>query len=136
MVKENSPAFRAATLGAVLAKALPEVSAHRIAVFVNGAQRLTKQAVAHSERMCSFAEYANKHQDAETGEDLKAEKLQAKADALVVKLLEGTETALVGENAPMLPVTLEVGGDPRGACGFIHINGVRGDGFGSGFAVY
>lgn len=33
-------------------------------------------------------------------------------------------------------IRFELGGDPRGPCGRLHIEGMRGDGWGDGFAIY
>jgi hypothetical protein len=40
--------------------------------------------------------------------------------------------------APANPakITVEFGGDPRGPCARLHIEGQRGDGWGDGFAIY
>jgi hypothetical protein len=34
------------------------------------------------------------------------------------------------------PARVELGGDPRGACAWLKVPGLEGDGFGDGFGIY
>lgn len=116
---------RAAELGAHLARFAPMVGAHRIARFVTAAQSLARRAKAHGEAMCSDSSYVTKWSEPETGEDLRAAHFEREAEALLAEL-----------DCP--GVTMAVGGDPRGPCLMVKLDGVRGDGWApeDGFAVY
>jgi hypothetical protein len=129
-INDQSPAFRAAELAALIsASHRGEVSPFRIARFVRSVQALTKRAKSHAVRMCNEADYVERWQDPETGEDRRQAKFDQKAAALITDFYDQARR-------PTPIMSLDIGGDPRGACGTLHIKGLAGDGFGGGFPIY
>ena len=138
MTRKDPP--RAATLAAVLARALPEASPHRIALAVGA---VTHAAKAHrwvAEARCNY----NFTEAQETRQDRRLERLETEAWAMLGlaadshcpheargrDVIEWVKGHLAGR------VRLEFGGDPRGCCGSLIVSDMRGDGWGDGFAIY
>jgi hypothetical protein len=111
---------RAAQLGVILARALPEAVPAQIGRVV-----LDLQGAAHRARRAS--ERARNYPRTEA-QQARADKSEGKKEfELTERLLElgapvGTKVAL--------------GGDPRGPCGRLKIAGDPGDGWGEGYAIY
>lgn len=115
---------RAAELSAIIAKRYPLARPHMVARYVVAAQRASLRAKARAEWLCEYEE----------AEGL-AKRRNAAEDRAERAFLAGLREALAlqeGEEGP----ALELGGDPRGPCGRLHIPGLQGDGWGAGFAVY
>lgn len=117
---------RSAYLGAVLAAHIAEIgrapNPHRIALVVEDMQRATRAAKGWGVRCCNEA---------------MTEAQQARGDARIDRAALRINDALVAlyDGHPSTP-TVDLGGDPRGPCGRLHIPGQRGDGWGDGFAIY
>ena len=122
---------RAAELGALLARHYPAASVHCVALAVREMQGAARTAVAWEVKRCNvpMSEVEDDRGHA------RLERLQGRLNAMLdhAKL----HAHPVGEPAPVAtPATVKLGGDPRGACAFLEVPGLRGDGFGDGFAIY
>lgn len=128
---ENNSQHRAAELAVYLTTHASQVSAYRVARFIHGAQQVAAKARRHSEAMCSDPTHVERWSDPETGEDLRAEKFDQVARELLAILADVNGT-------PLANIALDFGGDPRGPCARLKIEGVPGDGWASddGFAIY
>ena len=122
---------RAATLAILLSSHYPRGGAYRIARLVYDMQAAARSAKSWEERRCSYP----MDEATESRGNRRIERTQARIN--VVLASQGLEPSdplegLKHEN----PARIELGGDPRGPCGTLHIPGLRGDGFGDGFGVY
>lgn len=117
---------RSAYLGALIAGHMAEIghAPHplKISIIVDDMQRATRSAKAWGERACN--EPMTEAQDAAGARRIDLATLRIN-DALI-SLYDGHSAA----------PTVDLGGDPRGPCGRLHIPGHRGDGWGEGFAIY
>lgn len=132
--RSNAPAFRAAELAAILARHYPDAPPHLVAEVVGDMQRATRAAVRFATDQCNRdlgdpddarSEYARRRK--------REDRAQARINSVL--LLPSLNPA---RSQPMCgaPATVELGGDPRGPCGRLHVPGQRGDGWGDGFAIY
>lgn len=119
---------RAAVLGAVLAWKFSETSAYRIGVAVDALQIAASRARAFELRCLN---------------EPMTKKQQGAARSRLNKAIRRAEACLIacqpeGKAVPLncMGVTLEFGGDARGHCGWIHVEGEPGDGMHGGFAIY
>jgi len=118
---EHHPSYRAAELGALLAGVLPSACPHQVARLVTDMQRHTRMAKRHA----LTAMYNGRS-------DTAADRLAAQYH----QTAENFTTRLESLGAPK-GTTVELGGDPRGPCGWLAIPGMTGDGCGNpGFAIY
>lgn len=123
----QTPAFRAAELAALLVQHAPwqgfeKPQPHHVARTVAMLQRATVAAKHWAERQCN-----------EPIDDAQ----QARGDKRIAKMQAECNVALDVLFGGVVPrCTVKLGGDPRGACGRLHIPGQRGDGWGDGFAIY
>jgi hypothetical protein len=108
---------RAAELSALLAQRYPAARPYLLARAIVGAQRAALRAKARAERACTY------------GED---EAADARCEAAFAAAIREALALDPTEEAPRITL----GGDPRGPCGYLHIPGLRGDGWGEGFALY
>lgn len=117
MTKESTQ--RAAELAALIARhsTLPP---HQIAAHVTHLQRIARQLKTIAERACNG--YLPPGASRYLTDEQRSSKLQLRAADIAETL------------APAIKAW--VGGDPRGPCLRLLIEGERGDGFGDGFAVY
>jgi hypothetical protein len=119
---------RSAYLGAILAghmaKLGQEPHAFRICLAVEEMQRATRAAKAWGVRVCN-----EPMSDAQA--DRGANRIHKAQGAINAALVE-----MFGTDDVDLCPRVDLGGDPRGACGRLHIPGQRGDGWGEGFAIY
>lgn len=135
--RHESPAFRAAELAAILARHYPDAASHNIADVVADMQRATRTAKRFAEDQCTFdlgdpddtrSDYARRSKRQDSAER------RINAVLMRAKLYNLRYT---GEAAPhAAPAKVDLGGDPRGPCGRLHVPGQRGDGWGDGFAIY
>ena len=140
---ENDSRYRAASLGALLARHYPEATPHSIASVVFAMQRATRTAKKFAEDQCNFdlgdpddkrSAYARRRRAQDKAEFAITERM---FDAeLIVPEYRSTDCRRMGINGLPEAARLNLGGDPRGPCGRLIIPGVRGDGFGDGFAIY
>lgn len=128
-IDENSPKFRAAYLGALLARYYPDASPHAVAVMVAKMQRAATAAKTWEIRRCNDP---MSEVDAERGEKRIA-RMQADLNGPL-----DFDGLWEHPNRPLhsAPAKVKLGGDPRGPCASLHIPGVHGDGFGPGFGIY
>ena len=140
---------RAATLAAVLARALPDATPHRIALAVGA---MTRAAIAHrrwSETECSYpvtdaqAGRAEKRLSRLALEAFDALRVAANGDNLrsfcIAKLAVTVNTAAgPAPDGPLTlrDITLKFGGDPRGCCGWLIVSDMPGDGWGDGYGIF
>ena len=131
--KRRHEGSRSAYLGAILAtyaaKCGAEPNPHRIARVVEDMQRATRSAKRAAENACNYPQT-----EAQTARIAKREdKANEAINAALRELIQaGDKPSGDYAYAP----TVDLGGDPRGACGRLHIPGQRGDGWGEGFAIY
>ncbi|OYT68906.1 MAG: hypothetical protein CFK52_14280, partial [Chloracidobacterium sp. CP2_5A] len=64
--------------------------------------------------------------------EARAAKREARCEAAFAAAIREALALDPVEEAPRITL----GGDPRGPCGRLHIPGLRGDGWGEGFALY
>lgn len=127
---------RAAELGALLARHYPKASVHCVAMAVREMQGAARTAVAWEVKRCNVP--MSEVEDDRGRERL--EKLQGRLNAMLEHGKLHAHPA-VGELhqrcAPMeQPARVKLGGDPRGACAWLTVPGLQGDGWGDGFAIY
>lgn len=115
---------RAAVLAAVLARALPDATPHRIGLAVGAMIHAAKAHRRWGEQCCNYP--MTEAQQARG--DRRCERLANAADRAVNDCYNG------GESGPS--VTLKFGGDPRGCCGSLIVSGMPGDGWGDGYAIH
>lgn len=119
---------RSACLGAWLAlhgaKIGADVHPYQLGRIVDDMQRATRAAKSWGVRLCNEPMDDRQHDRGMS----RIHRMQAKINARLVELF-GTD------DVDLCP-RVEIGGDPRGACGFLHIPGIQGDGWGPGFAIY
>lgn len=116
-INRQSATFRAAELGAVLARHHASLTPHHAALLVASMQSAARTAKNWEVRRCN--EPMSEEQE-ESGHA----RLQRLQDGINAKLAE------VGT------ATVSLGGDPRGPCARLAIPGERGDGWGDGYAIY
>jgi hypothetical protein len=126
-INENSTAFRAATLGALLARHYPDATPHRISMVVAQMQTTARAAVAWELRCC------NESMDEKQNDRgrLRIVNMQTKINSTLYDLTPRP----VGVEHLEHP-KLSLGGDVRGSCAHLTIPGQTGDGWGDGFAIY
>jgi hypothetical protein len=138
-VNPESPAFRAATLAAILARHYPVAMPHRVALTVDMMQRATRSARNFETNQCNYSM-------TEVQVD-RGHKRMANAQARINAMLALTclfanqpgDAPSRDERVTGLhpaPATVSLGGDCRGPCGSLQVPGLRGDGWGDGFAIY
>lgn len=101
-VNENDSTFRAAYLSAILTRLCPDARPYHVAKVVTQMQKATRMALAWETRRCN---------------DPMGEKQNEQGYARISKAEEQINLALqeLGNGAER--ATVELGGDPRGACG-------------------
>lgn len=138
---------RAATLAAVLARALPDARPSAIA-FVVGA--MIQAAASHrkwAETCCNYAMAEDQQARGDRRRDRMAQKVVGDLRELAGHAKGGgcddPEDGVVvhvdreGANRKILrTLRLTFGGYPRGPCGSLHISDMPGDGFGPGWGIY
>lgn len=125
----KSDATRAAELGALLARHYPDASSHCVGLAVREMQGAARTAVAWETRCCNVPM-------SEADDDRGRARLAKLQDRLNATLAH-TYLHPIGEPAPLdSPARLSLGGDPRGACAYLTVPGLQGDGWGDGFAIY
>ena len=127
----NTPAFRAAELATLLARHYPAAPVGRIAAVVNQMQSAARAAKSWEERRCSV--------DMPESVQAKGERTIARTQSLLNDVLRHYDLILDSDRTatPVWePARISLGGDCRGPCGSLHIPGLRGDGWGDGFAIY
>lgn len=127
--KRRHEGSRSAYLGAILAtyaaNAGAEISPHQIGLAVEDMQRATRAAKNWEVRRCN-------EPMSEAQEERGHKRIERMQDAINATLARfGQHGADAGSGCKV-----DLGGDPRGACGRLHIPGQRGDGWGDGFAIY
>ena len=119
---------RSACLGAWLAlhgaKIGADVQPYQLGRIVDEMQRATRAAKNWGVRLCNEPMDDRQH---DRGMN-RIHRMEAKINARLVELF-GTDDV---DQCPRV----EIGGDPRGACGRLLIPGQRGDGWGEGFPIY
>lgn len=119
---------RSAHLGALLAfqaaKIGADVPAYQLGRTVEDMQRATRAAKAAGVRLCN-------EPMSEAQSDRLINRTHKAEGAINARLVE-----LFGTDDVDLCPRVDLGGDPRGPCGRLHIPGQRGDGWGEGFAIY
>jgi hypothetical protein len=131
-VNPESPAFRAATLAAILARHYPDATPHRVALAVDAMQRATRSARNFETNRCNYP--------MTEAQEARGQNRTAKAQAAINATL-GDFTLYPAANPHRFPehvspATVSLGGDCRGPCGSLVVPGLRGDGWGDGFAIY
>ena len=127
----NTPAFRAAELGALLARHYPAAPVGRIATVVNQMQSAARAAKSWEERRCNH--------DMTWEVAAKGERTIERTRSLLNDVLRHYDLILDSDRTatPVWePARISLGGDCRGACGSLHIPGLSGDGWEDGFAIY
>ena len=138
-VNTESPAFRAATLAAILARHYPDAMPHRVALVVDAVQRAARSARNFETARCSYP--------MTEAQEARGQNRTAKAQAAINATLARTclfvnqpgDAPSRDERVTCLhaaPATVRLGGDPRGPCGSLMVPGLRGDVWGDGFAIY
>lgn len=119
---ENDSRYRAASLGALLARHYPNTTAHRIAKVVYEMQQAAKKAKAWETRRCNYS---------------MTERQDEAGHARLARMQDNLNKALeaCGDNWTS-HATVALGGDPRGPCARLSIPGQSGDGWGDGYAIY
>lgn len=129
---ENDTRYRAATLGAYLARYYPDARPHMIGRIVYEMQQAARAAVAWETKRCNVPM-------TEKQEEAGAARLSKLQDGLNASLVDLWAFPMDEDGNPFpefVPASVSLGGDPRGPCASLTIPGERGDGFGEGFAVY
>lgn len=126
-IMPNKPdPHRAAELAARLAQAYPAARPHLVARAVVSAVNLALYAKHRAELECSYPM-------TEENVSRAARRIERKAFKIDAELRAAVGASETGIGAPRLAF----GGDPRGACGMLHIPGQDGDGWGrDGFPLY
>lgn len=136
---------RAATLAAVLARALPDARPSAIAFAVGSMIHAAKAHQRWGEQTCNYP-----MTEVQTARgDKRCARLATIAVGDLRLLIDhakgggcddpedgiAARIKLIG-NSIVRTVRLEFGGDCRGPCGMLHISDMPGDGFGPGWAIY
>lgn len=122
-------AYLGAILAAYVAKCGSEPNPHRIALIVEDMQRATRAAKNWGVRCCN--------EPMTEAQEARGAKREGKAQEAINAALRELIPARDKPNGDYAYApTVELGGDPRGPCGRLHIPGQRGDGWGEGFAIY
>ena len=135
-VNPESPTFRAATLAAILARHYPNAMPHRVALAVDAMQRAARSARQFETHRC--------HYPVTEAQEARGQNRTAKAQAAINATLararlfvnQHGNTPDHDDTPHAAPATVSLGGDPRGPCGSLMVPGLRGDGWGDGFAIY
>lgn len=124
---------RAAELSVILARHYPHASPVMIARVVASMQRATRRAKVWAERYCNepMDDAAVKRGNGRVSRSAVELDAVLAHPRLMPPHLRGAGEALRTDAA-----TVELGGDPRGACATLRVPGLTGDGFGGGFAIY
>ena len=130
---ENSPAFRAAQLGALLARHYPESIPFRISRIVSEMQAATRAARNWETRRCN--DPMTEAQEERGTWRIEALQLRINFALGYANITPGALTPCEVDAHPA-PAYVKLGGDPRGPCGSLIIPGMPGDGWGDGFAIY
>ena len=135
---QNDSRYRAATLGALLARHYPAASPHSVGLVVFEMQRATRAAKKFAEDRCNFNLGDSEDPKSAYSRRDRAQDRAAFAitDRLAHPRLIEWEYASAEDTRIAEPAQIELGGDPRGACGRLIIPGQLGDGWGEGFAIY
>ena len=140
-IDHNSPGYRAASLGALLAKRYPRADSHAIGLLVAQMQAATRRAKAFAESCCSD-EYLGSEDDPHSRYS-RCQRAQDRELAAINGTLQNPRLwpASTYHEAiePVLhPAYIKLGGDPRGPCGSLHFPpDFPGDGWaGEGYAIY
>ena len=122
-MNDQTPAFRAAQLAAILARHYPAANPYHVAKVVSAMQSATRQAKAWEIRRCNDPMTEKQEERGYT----RKQKLQEKVNGMLRELGDVPEHACI-----------RLGGDPRGSCGQLIVHGLRGDGIDveDGFAIY
>lgn len=130
---ENDSRYRAAQLGALLARHYPDAAPHMIARVVFDMQQAAKKAV----RFAGLQANGPLTEDGFHRYEAQQDKREAAINAALAAATLFTSDAPYELLTPRAdPPTVELGGDPRGPCARLHIPGQGGDGMGEGFAIY
>jgi hypothetical protein len=124
---------RAAELGALLARHYPEASIHCVGLAVREMQGAARTAVAWEVKRCNvpMSEVEDERGQA------RLERLQGRLNMMLAHAPLHLMPAESGAAPHANRATVKLGGDPRGACAFLEVPGLRGDGFGDDyFAIY
>ena len=120
-MSDQSSTHRAAYLAAVLARHYPETGPYQLASMVESMRNAALFAKAVETAVC------NGDVQNEEGRYRIVTYRQAKINFA----LSAEVTRARGP-----PATVKLGGDPRGPCGVLLVPGMKGDGWGEGFAIY
>lgn len=123
---------RAAELGALLARHYPLASVHCVGMVVREMQGAARTAVAWETKRCNVPMF---EAVSERG-TARLAKLQDRLNMMLAHAPLHLMPATSGAAPHANPATVKLGGDPRGACAFLEVPGLRGDGLGDGFAIY
>ena len=125
----NDSRYRAAELGALLARHYPEARPHMIARAVFDMQAAARMAVRHEVNRCNYP--------MPEAQELRGYNRLRKVEAAINAALADLDDRPVDQDGKATDhATVKLGGDPRGACASLLISGSRGDGFGDGFSIY
>lgn len=137
----NDTRYRAAALGALLARHYPDATPHAVALVVHAMQAATRRAKKFAEDRCN---YDLGDPDDKRSSYSRRRRAQDKAEIAINRCLgyvdlfgyqpygDHSTNRFNSDN----PAKIDLGGDPRGACGRLIIPGMAGDGWGEGFAIY
>jgi hypothetical protein len=124
---------RAATLAALLARHYPDAPLLAVISTVEALRTAARSALNYELRRCNSGM-------SERGEEAWRQRLDREEarlnDTLTHSLLRSP--AYDGDRGPLhnQPVTVKLGGDPRGPCAYLTVPGQHGDSGGCGYAVY
>ena len=126
---ENDSCYRAAYLGALLARHYPQARPHMIGRAIYGMQKAARAAKAWEEKRCNVPL-------TERQEEAGNARIRKLAVALNETLADLDDRPVDQNGKATDHATVTLGGDPRGPCARLHMPGQHGDGFGEGFAIY
>lgn len=131
MDQTNDPRFRAAELGALLARHYPDAPHHLVARVVFDLQTAARRAKSLSTKSSNGELSPTQEVKASRWCETQAEKFATVFASVSLNVGLGTS-----QGVHLSPASVDFGGDPRGPCARLTIPGQRGDGWGEGFAVY
>jgi len=128
--EDQDSAFRAAQLATIIARAYPAAYPHHIACAVVALRRTAAAAKRHATNLCNSPLTEQQENRAEN----RIGHLVTRATELMNLCAEQRDPA--AETPPSYKIT--TGGDPRGACAWLKIDGIEADGWDreTGFAIY
>lgn len=137
---ENDSRYRAAALGALLARHYPAASPNSIGCVVFEMQRATRTAKKFAEDACNYDlgdpdDKRSSYSRRRRAQDKAQAAISARLFNIWLKPAALHMTEAAGEQH-VAAAHVGLGGDPRGPCGRLIIPGQRGDGWGEGFAIY